>query len=98
MKGTDVKEHAELYLNTTLEDSAVLMLINESLNMIGDLALNDQEVMITTSVEGEWKPLPDDTTNVKAVYSGNNAVDDCTSAVCEFDSKDREHTKLLSGK
>ena len=76
MKGTDVKEHAELYLNTTVEDSAVLMLINESLNMIGDLALNDQEVVITTSVGGEWKPLPDDTTNVKAVYSGNDAVDD----------------------
>ena len=55
MKGTDVKEHG-LYLNTTLEDSAVLMLINESLNMIGDLALNDQEVTITTSVEGNGSP------------------------------------------
>ena len=76
MKGTDVKEHAELYLNTTLDESKVLMLINECLNMIGDLALNDQEVTITTSNAGEWKALPFDTTNVKAVYEGTSAVDD----------------------
>lgn len=76
MTGTEVKEHVDLYLSTDVEDNKVLMLINESLNMIGDLALNDQEVTITTNGDAEWKSLPPDTTNVKSAYKGSDVVND----------------------
>lgn len=77
VKGSDVKLAAEVYLNTDdLEDSHVLLFINEALDLIGDLALHVQEVTFTTTSANQWCDLPEDTTSIQSVTNSSGKIVD----------------------
>lgn len=62
--GNDIKVASELYTGASLEPEEILLIINESLDTIGDLALYDTEVSVVAEGKNEWCSLPEDTTAI----------------------------------
>lgn len=69
MTGQEAKELAELYLGAEIPEA--LVIINEALNIIGDMALNHDDVTIPAGSIGSWVSLPSDTTAVIKVVDSN---------------------------
>ncbi len=78
MTGNDIKNYLELYLTTTVDSDKVVLIINECLNIIGDLALN-YEVIEVTPGENGWGKLPEDTTAVVSVEQNGKPYDNWTT-------------------
>lgn len=65
--GNDIKVAAELYTGASLEPEEVILIINEALDTIGDLALHDTEVSVVAEEKNKWCNLPEDTTAILCV-------------------------------
>ena len=68
MTGDHVKQSAELYVGSDLDPADALLMINEALETIGDLALyyNDLDVVRPAGVS--WVSLPANTTAIIVIY------------------------------
>jgi len=67
MTGLEAKRHLDVYVGVDSEEDLVLLIVNEALNLIGDLAFHTEEHSLFSRVESEWLDLPENTTNIQSV-------------------------------
>lgn len=67
MTGVQIKLAAEAYVDEFIDDPDALKAINEAIAEIGDMALIDEETILTSTENREWLELPDDITTVVEV-------------------------------
>ena len=68
MNVAQMRQSAEKYCGTAIEDDILLTAVNEALESIGDLGLIFDEKELLLSVAGTWYELPDTTTNIVNVF------------------------------
>jgi len=67
MTGIEIKQSAENYIDEFIDDPEAVTAINRALSLIGDMALIYEEAEVEAKESRKWYPLPNTTTNVRAV-------------------------------
>ena len=67
MTGIEIKIAADAYIDEAIDDPDALRAINRALSIIGDMALIDEDITITSTPDREWVQLPPEITNVVEV-------------------------------
>lgn len=72
--GEHVKRAAELYVGAEMDsEEDAILIINEALETIGDLALNSEDYPVIAE-NAEWNELPKDTTAINYVLDSDGKI------------------------
>lgn len=74
MTGLEAKKLLDTYLSVDAEPELVLTIINEALNLIGDLALHVEEYSIDFGELTGWVDLPSNTTSIQSVSMNDQQI------------------------
>ena len=67
MRGIDIKQAAENYVDEAIDDDEALTAINRALVLIGDRAHRYESVVLSVDQAGAWLSLPGELTSVREV-------------------------------